>query len=50
MDQIKDDRWKTDGNCRYCRRQDYCGRPCKAQRMRKQAILDLMAESRKKKG
>lgn len=21
------DNWKTDGNCRECRRQDYCSKP-----------------------
>ena len=24
------DNWKTDGNCRECRRQDYCSKPCTA--------------------
>lgn len=36
------DRWLTDGNCLHCRRADYCGKPCKAQKKRKEAILEQM--------
>lgn len=28
------DRWKSDGNCKYCRRRNYCTKDCKAAKMR----------------
>lgn len=38
MDESKElldtDRWKSDGNCKYCRRRDYCTKDCKAAKMR----------------
>ena len=33
------DRWKSDGNCAYCRRWAYCTKACTAQKKRKEAIL-----------
>ena len=33
------ERWKSDGNCIFCRRQKYCSKPCTAQKRRKEAIL-----------
>lgn len=30
------DNWKTDGNCSECRKQNYCGNPCKAALIRRQ--------------
>lgn len=38
---IKQDneRWLSDGDCKYCRRKSYCGVDCTAQKRRMQAIL-----------
>ena len=40
------ERWLTDGNCGYCRRFDYCKKPCTAQKRRKEIILRKMMENR----
>lgn len=37
------EQWLSDGFCPACRREDYCKKPCKAQRERKKAILEQMA-------
>lgn len=43
------DRWLTDGDCSKCRRESYCTKACKAQKLRKQAVLrELVKNSRKK--
>lgn len=40
---IKDnEQWKGDGDCLKCRRLKYCGKPCKAHKQRKMAILQQM--------
>lgn len=36
------ERWLTDGNCLFCRRDPYCKKPCAAQKRRKAAILSRM--------
>jgi hypothetical protein len=33
-ERLDTDRWKSDGNCKYCRRRDYCTKDCKAAKMR----------------
>lgn len=40
------ERWLTDGNCLFCRRDPYCKKPCTAQKRRKAAILQQMVRSR----
>ena len=40
------ERWLTDGNCYYCRRYEYCQKPCTAQKQRKEAILHEMIRNR----
>lgn len=36
------DQWKLGGNCMICRRVKYCHTTCKAQKLRKAAIIDAM--------
>ncbi len=36
MEEIKyDEQWKSDGNCKYCKRIKYCSKTCAAAKMRK---------------
>lgn len=45
--QTKDnERWKSDGDCRKCRRDPYCTKPCKARKKNvKKFLLESSAES-----
>ena len=39
------EQWKTDGNCKFCRRKKYCGAECTASKRRiKAEIYSLIAE------
>lgn len=39
------DQWARDGDCSKCRRQKYCGNPCKAGRIRRDRIFhEALAE------
>ena len=47
MEQIKEEvmnneRWRTDGNCKYCRKVKYCGKDCKAREMRVARISGVL--------
>ena len=37
-ERLDTDRWKSDGNCKYCRRRNYCTKDCKAAKMRFERI------------
>lgn len=32
---MSNEQWKEDGKCNICRKQNYCGKPCKAAQDRK---------------
>ena len=34
-----DERWKSDGNCKKCRREKYCKKPCTAKKRRKERLF-----------
>lgn len=36
------ERWLSDGDCKYCRRKSYCSTDCTAQKRRMQSILYQM--------
>ena len=39
------ERWLTDGNCRKCRREKYCKKPCTANKRRKESLLKSAVQS-----
>lgn len=41
------ERWLSDGDCSKCRREKYCSKACKAQKLRKAAILRQIAKGQR---
>lgn len=40
MTEVDREQWKSGGNCKICRRKDYCGKMCKASKMAMQVTIE----------